>query len=207
MRSVVVTLFAACAALAMRRRWRRRQHRRPRRNTPAAPRRPTRCRSTFHTGRRSPPNRPRRSSRPRRPRRKKTRATGCSRSRWSIRPAISSTSTRWTRPSSPRSRSRRTRPGRRRASAGRQGASSIGMQTPASVYAARSTTLIASHGGFPLIEGGKIIGAIGCSGGTGAQDGGPARPASTPSSRVCAEAMPNRAAASTPRPYAFQSRA
>jgi uncharacterized protein GlcG (DUF336 family) len=31
-------------------------------------------------------------------------------------------------------------------------------------------TLIASPGGFPLIEGGKIIGAVGCSGGTGDQD-------------------------------------
>jgi uncharacterized protein GlcG (DUF336 family) len=31
-------------------------------------------------------------------------------------------------------------------------------------------TLVASPGGFPLIEGGKIIGAIGCSGGTGDQD-------------------------------------
>jgi uncharacterized protein GlcG (DUF336 family) len=31
-------------------------------------------------------------------------------------------------------------------------------------------TLVASPGGFPLIEGGKVIGAIGCSGGTGAQD-------------------------------------
>lgn len=30
--------------------------------------------------------------------------------------------------------------------------------------------LVASPGGFPLIEGGKIIGAIGCSGGTGEQD-------------------------------------
>ncbi len=30
--------------------------------------------------------------------------------------------------------------------------------------------MIASRGGFPLIEGGKIIGAIGCSGGTGSQD-------------------------------------
>lgn len=29
---------------------------------------------------------------------------------------------------------------------------------------------IASRGGIPLIEGGKIIGAIGCSGGTGSQD-------------------------------------
>jgi glc operon protein GlcG len=31
-------------------------------------------------------------------------------------------------------------------------------------------TLVASPGGWPLIEGGKIIGAIGCSGGTGDQD-------------------------------------
>lgn len=31
-------------------------------------------------------------------------------------------------------------------------------------------TLIASPGGFPLVEGGKMIGAIGCSGGTGDQD-------------------------------------
>src|SRR5947199_4640008 len=31
-------------------------------------------------------------------------------------------------------------------------------------------TLVASPGGFPLVEGGKIIGAVGCSGGTGDQD-------------------------------------
>ena len=31
-------------------------------------------------------------------------------------------------------------------------------------------TLVASPGGFPLVEGGKFIGAIGCSGGTGDQD-------------------------------------
>ncbi len=31
-------------------------------------------------------------------------------------------------------------------------------------------TLIASPGGYPLVEGGKLIGAIGCSGGTGDQD-------------------------------------
>ena len=30
---------------------------------------------------------------------------------------------------------------------------------------------VASPGGYPLVEGGKIIGAIGCSGATGAQDG------------------------------------
>jgi len=31
-------------------------------------------------------------------------------------------------------------------------------------------TLTASPGGFPLVEGGKLIGGIGCSGGTGEQD-------------------------------------
>ncbi|WP_258397206.1 GlcG/HbpS family heme-binding protein [Paraburkholderia unamae] len=30
--------------------------------------------------------------------------------------------------------------------------------------------LVASPGGFPLIEGGKVVGAVGCSGGTGDQD-------------------------------------
>jgi glc operon protein GlcG len=30
--------------------------------------------------------------------------------------------------------------------------------------------LIASRGGIPLVEGGRIVGAIGCSGGTGSQD-------------------------------------
>ena len=31
-------------------------------------------------------------------------------------------------------------------------------------------TLVANPGGYPLIEGGKLIGAVGCSGGTGDQD-------------------------------------
>jgi glc operon protein GlcG len=31
-------------------------------------------------------------------------------------------------------------------------------------------TLVASPGGFPLVDGGKLIGAVGCSGGTGDQD-------------------------------------
>jgi glc operon protein GlcG len=31
--------------------------------------------------------------------------------------------------------------------------------------------VIASEGGFPLVQGGKVIGAIGCSGGLGTQDG------------------------------------
>jgi uncharacterized protein GlcG (DUF336 family) len=30
--------------------------------------------------------------------------------------------------------------------------------------------MMASRGGIPLVEDGKIIGAIGCSGGTGSQD-------------------------------------
>jgi len=38
------------------------------------------------------------------------------------------------------------------------------------VYLATLDDVIASRGGFPLIEDGKLIGAIGCSGGTGSQD-------------------------------------
>jgi uncharacterized protein GlcG (DUF336 family) len=30
--------------------------------------------------------------------------------------------------------------------------------------------VIATRGGIPLVEGGKLIGAVGCSGGTGSQD-------------------------------------
>ena len=45
------------------------------------------------------------------------------------------------------------------------------MQTPAGSYVPTlEPTLVASPGGFPLIMDGKVIGAIGCSGGTGAQD-------------------------------------
>jgi uncharacterized protein GlcG (DUF336 family) len=46
------------------------------------------------------------------------------------------------------------------------------MQTPAGAYIATldHPSPAASPGGIPLIEGGKIIGAIGCSGATGAQD-------------------------------------
>jgi uncharacterized protein GlcG (DUF336 family) len=45
------------------------------------------------------------------------------------------------------------------------------MGTPAGVYASTlDPTLVASPGGIPLVEGGRIIGAIGCSGATGAQD-------------------------------------
>ena len=38
------------------------------------------------------------------------------------------------------------------------------------VYLVTLDDIIGSRGGIPLIEGGKIIGAIGCSGGTGSQD-------------------------------------
>lgn len=46
------------------------------------------------------------------------------------------------------------------------------MQTPAGSYIATlgSPPPTASPGGIPLLDGGKIIGAIGCSGATGAQD-------------------------------------
>ena len=45
------------------------------------------------------------------------------------------------------------------------------MQTAAGAYIATlDPSIVASSGGIPLIEGGKLIGAIGCSGGTGAQD-------------------------------------
>lgn len=37
-------------------------------------------------------------------------------------------------------------------------------------YVATLDGVIASRGGIPLVENGKIIGAIGCSGGTGSQD-------------------------------------
>ena len=46
------------------------------------------------------------------------------------------------------------------------------MQTPAGGYIAtlESPPPTASPGGIPLVEGGKIIGAVGCSGATGDQD-------------------------------------
>jgi uncharacterized protein GlcG (DUF336 family) len=43
-------------------------------------------------------------------------------------------------------------------------------ETGHSYPATLDPTLTASPGGFPLVEGGKLIGAIGCSGGTGDQD-------------------------------------
>ena len=44
------------------------------------------------------------------------------------------------------------------------------METDHNYVTTLDPTLIASPGGFPLVEGGKLIGAIGCSGGTGDQD-------------------------------------
>ena len=43
--------------------------------------------------------------------------------------------------------------------------------TPAGVPALTLDGVIASEGGIPLVMGGKIVGALGCSGGTGPQDG------------------------------------
>jgi uncharacterized protein GlcG (DUF336 family) len=44
------------------------------------------------------------------------------------------------------------------------------VQTKDYKYVLSLDDLIASRGGIPFIENGKIIGAIGCSGGTGSQD-------------------------------------
>jgi glc operon protein GlcG len=45
------------------------------------------------------------------------------------------------------------------------------MQTPAGAWLAQlDPTLVASPGGIPLIENGKVIGAIGCGGAIGSQD-------------------------------------
>jgi uncharacterized protein GlcG (DUF336 family) len=44
------------------------------------------------------------------------------------------------------------------------------METGLPYIATLDPTLVASPGGFPLMDGGKIIGAVGCSGGTGDQD-------------------------------------
>jgi len=45
-----------------------------------------------------------------------------------------------------------------------------GIQEADFKYLATLDDVIASRGGIPLIEDGKVIGAIGCSGGTGSQD-------------------------------------
>ncbi len=46
----------------------------------------------------------------------------------------------------------------------------IGLQQNGYSYIMTLDGAIASRGGIPLVEGGKLIGAIGCSGGTGSQD-------------------------------------
>jgi len=43
--------------------------------------------------------------------------------------------------------------------------------TPPNLFLLTLDGVIASEGGIPIVVGGKIVGAIGCSGGTGAQDG------------------------------------
>jgi uncharacterized protein GlcG (DUF336 family) len=45
-----------------------------------------------------------------------------------------------------------------------------GIQQSGFNYIMTLDDIVASRGGIPLIEGGKMIGAIGCSGGTGSQD-------------------------------------
>ena len=45
-----------------------------------------------------------------------------------------------------------------------------GVQLKQNYYILTLDGVVASRGGIPLVEGGKIIGAIGCSGGTGSQD-------------------------------------
>jgi glc operon protein GlcG len=45
-----------------------------------------------------------------------------------------------------------------------------GVQKAGLNYVLTLDDVIASRGGIPLVEGGKLIGAIGCSGGTGSQD-------------------------------------
>ncbi len=46
----------------------------------------------------------------------------------------------------------------------------MGLQQSGYNYIMTLDGVIASRGGIPLVEGGKLIGAIGCSGGTGSQD-------------------------------------
>jgi len=45
-----------------------------------------------------------------------------------------------------------------------------GIQQGGNLYVMTLDGVIGSRGGIPLVEGGRLIGAIGCSGGTGSQD-------------------------------------
>ena len=67
-------------------------------------------------------------------------------------------------------RFRSARPAPRRASAAKAGVFYNAYETGHTYPGTLDPTLVASPGGFPLVEGGKLIGAIGCSGGTGDQD-------------------------------------
>jgi glc operon protein GlcG len=44
------------------------------------------------------------------------------------------------------------------------------VQKSGNLYVMTLDDVIASRGGIPLVQDGKLIGAIGCSGGTGSQD-------------------------------------
>jgi len=71
--------------------------------------------------------------------------------------------------SSPRSRLRSTRRAPRRLSAGRTKAFEAGIQA-GNNYLITLDGVIGFARRYPALEGGKLIGAIGCSGGTGSQD-------------------------------------
>jgi len=87
------------------------------------------------------------------------------------------------------------------------------IQLKQNYYALTLDGIIASRGGIPLIEGGKIIGAIGCSGGTGSQERH-ARLAQPPSSKANASPVrltsrcrsPRRGCWSRPTSYRARGR-
>ena len=88
----------------------------------------------------------------------------------STRTATSSTSCAWT---APRSHRYPVSQGEARTAARYRRPTQIfynAFETGHPYVSTLDPTLIASPGGFPLVEGGKLIGAIGWSGGTGDQD-------------------------------------
>ena len=76
----------------------------------------------------------------------------------------------WKARRSPPARFRSARPAPRRASAANPALFYNAFETGHAYVGTLDPTLVASPGGFPLVEGGKLIGAVGCSGGTGDQD-------------------------------------
>ena len=86
------------------------------------------------------------------------------------------------RPSSPRSRSHSTRPHRSDLPPADQSLSGRPGGQSGQRLSADARRIIASEGGIPIMRDGKIIGAIGCSGGTARRTAKPAKPVSTPSS-------------------------